>query len=78
MTDTCLVLWAHASFVGRCCSSVLFSSNEGHLEAEADSKFHQSFKTVNAAVVHKLSEELDSLPENSDGNICFLAVISPY
>jgi hypothetical protein len=58
---------------------VLFSSNESHVEAEADSKFHQSFKTVNAAVVHKLSEELDSLPENSEGKYWpFLVANSPY
>ncbi|KIM30388.1 hypothetical protein M408DRAFT_21905 [Serendipita vermifera MAFF 305830] len=57
-------------------SSVLFSSNEASTEADADPKLYQPFRTVNAAVVQRLSEELESLPESTDAPIALVGALT--
>ncbi|CAG8590455.1 9180_t:CDS:2, partial [Acaulospora colombiana] len=47
-------------------SSILFSSNEAHDQAEPDSSTFQPFKTMNSVLVQRLSEALDSIPEDSN------------
>jgi hypothetical protein len=48
-------------------SSILFSSNEAHDQAELDSSTFQPFKTMNSVLVQRLSEALESIPEDSNG-----------
>ncbi|PVG01200.1 Tfb4-domain-containing protein [Serendipita vermifera] len=57
-------LTVFGAFPGK--SSILFSSNEAHDQAEPDSGTFQPFKTMNGVLVQRLSEALESIPEDSN------------
>ncbi|CCA72023.1 related to TFIIH basal transcription factor complex p34 subunit [Serendipita indica DSM 11827] len=67
-------LTVFGAFPGK--SSMLYSSNETYIQADADSNTFQPFKTMNSVIAQRLNEELESLPEDAEAPIALVGALT--